>query len=42
MDIYDTGPYELLVQKKDGQLTIRLEGRRLRGTWSRRRRPAAR
>jgi bifunctional non-homologous end joining protein LigD len=34
MDVYDSGAYELIDEKKAGQLTIRLEGRRLRGTWS--------
>jgi bifunctional non-homologous end joining protein LigD len=34
MDVYDTGVYEVLSEKRDGSLTVRLEGARLRGTWS--------
>ena len=34
MDVYDTGPYELVEEKRDGQLTIHLDGRHLRGTWT--------
>src|SRR3712207_7840473 len=34
MDIYDRGEYELLEEKRGGQLTFRLAGERLRGTWS--------
>src|SRR5690242_11760952 len=34
MDVYDTGPYEVLEEKKDGGLTIRLHGEVLRGVWT--------
>jgi bifunctional non-homologous end joining protein LigD len=34
VEIWDHGTYELLEEKKDGGLTVRLAGERLRGTWS--------
>jgi len=34
VEIWDRGTYELLEEKKDGGLTVRLEGKRLRGTWT--------
>jgi bifunctional non-homologous end joining protein LigD len=34
VEIWDTGTYELLDEKKDGGLTVRLEGKRLSGTWA--------
>ena len=34
VEIWDRGTYELLDEKKDGGLTIRLDGERLRGTWA--------
>src|SRR4051794_23607142 len=34
MDVYDTGPYELVEQKRDGGLTVRLDGQHLRGLWT--------
>jgi bifunctional non-homologous end joining protein LigD len=34
MDVYDTGPYEVIEEKKDGGLTIRLHGEVLRGVWT--------
>jgi bifunctional non-homologous end joining protein LigD len=34
VEIWDTGTYELVEEKKDGGLTVRLEGERLQGTWS--------
>jgi bifunctional non-homologous end joining protein LigD len=34
VEIWDQGAYELLDEKKDGGLTVRLEGKRLRGTWA--------
>ena len=34
VDVYDTGTYELLSEKRDGALTFRLAGERLRGEWS--------
>jgi bifunctional non-homologous end joining protein LigD len=34
VEIWDQGTYELLDEKKDGGLTVRLEGNRLRGTWA--------
>ena len=34
VEIWDSGSYELLAEKPDGELTVRLEGRRLRGTWT--------
>jgi bifunctional non-homologous end joining protein LigD len=34
VEIWDNGTYELLEEKKDGGLTVRLEGKRLQGTWT--------
>ncbi len=34
VEIWDSGTYELLEEKRNGQLTVRLDGRRLQGTWS--------
>jgi bifunctional non-homologous end joining protein LigD len=34
VEIWDHGTYELLEEKKNGGLTVRLHGERLRGTWS--------
>jgi bifunctional non-homologous end joining protein LigD len=34
VEIWDRGTYELLDEKKDGGLTVRLHGKRLRGTWA--------
>lgn len=34
MDVYDTGTYEVLERKRGGELTIRLAGARLRGSWT--------
>ena len=34
VEIWDRGTYELLEEKKDGGLTVRLHGRRLEGTWA--------
>jgi bifunctional non-homologous end joining protein LigD len=34
VEIWDNGTYELLEEKGNGQLTVRLHGKRLRGTWS--------
>jgi bifunctional non-homologous end joining protein LigD len=34
VEIWDEGTYELLEEKKDGGLTVRLHGRRLDGLWS--------
>jgi bifunctional non-homologous end joining protein LigD len=34
VEIWDNGVYELLEEKKNGQLKVRLEGKRLHGTWS--------
>ena len=34
VEIWDSGTYELLDEKKDGGLTVRLKGRRLDGTWA--------
>jgi bifunctional non-homologous end joining protein LigD len=34
VEIWDTGTYELLEEKKNGGLTVRLHGKRLEGTWS--------
>jgi bifunctional non-homologous end joining protein LigD len=34
VEIWDTGTYELLDEKKDGGLTVLLEGKRLNGTWA--------
>ncbi len=34
VEIWDRGTYELVEEKKDGGLTVRLDGERLRGTWT--------
>jgi bifunctional non-homologous end joining protein LigD len=34
VEIWDTGTYELLEEKRNGGLTVRLHGRRLDGVWS--------
>jgi bifunctional non-homologous end joining protein LigD len=34
VEIWDNGTYELLEEKRNGQLTFRLHGKRLHGTWS--------
>ncbi len=34
VEIWDSGPYELLERKRDGALTVRLHGRRLEGDWA--------
>jgi bifunctional non-homologous end joining protein LigD len=34
VEIWDTGTYELLEEKRDGGLTVRLEGERLQGIWT--------
>src|SRR5918911_87359 len=34
VEIWDEGTYELLEEKRDGGLTVRLEGKRLNGTWA--------
>jgi bifunctional non-homologous end joining protein LigD len=34
VEIWDSGTYELLEEKRNGQLTFELHGKRLRGTWS--------
>ncbi len=34
VEIWDNGTYELLEEKRNGQLTFELHGTRLRGTWS--------
>ena len=34
VEIWDSGVYELLEEKKNGQLKVRLAGKRLKGTWS--------
>jgi bifunctional non-homologous end joining protein LigD len=34
VEVWDHGTYELLEEKKDGQLTVRLHGRRLAGDWT--------
>jgi bifunctional non-homologous end joining protein LigD len=34
VEIWDQGTYELLEEKKDGGLTVRLHGERLEGTWA--------
>jgi bifunctional non-homologous end joining protein LigD len=34
VEIWDTGTYELVEEKRDGGLTVRLHGKRLEGTWS--------
>jgi len=34
VEIWDSGTYELVEEKKDGGLTVRLEGARLQGLWT--------
>jgi bifunctional non-homologous end joining protein LigD len=34
VEIWDSGTYELLEEKKNGGLTVRLNGKRLEGTWA--------
>ncbi len=34
VELWDTGTYELVEEKKDGGLTVRLHGERLEGTWT--------
>jgi bifunctional non-homologous end joining protein LigD len=34
VEIWDEGTYELLEEKRNGQLTVRLHGERLHGTWT--------
>jgi bifunctional non-homologous end joining protein LigD len=34
VEIWDKGTYELLEEKKNGGLTVRLKGKRLNGTWA--------
>ena len=34
VEVWDRGTYELLEEKRDGGLTVRLEGERLRGIWA--------
>jgi bifunctional non-homologous end joining protein LigD len=34
VEIWDAGRYELIEEKRDGGLTVRLHGRRLEGTWT--------
>ncbi len=34
VEIWDSGTYELLEEKPDGGLTVRLHGKRLEGTWA--------
>src|SRR5581483_2510378 len=34
VEIWDNGTYELLEEKRNGQLTVRLAGERLQGTWT--------
>ena len=34
VEIWDRGTYELLEEKRDGGLTVRLHGKRLEGTWT--------
>jgi bifunctional non-homologous end joining protein LigD len=34
VEIWDAGTYELVEEKRDGGLTVRLHGKRLEGTWS--------
>ena len=34
VEIWDSGTYDLLEEKRDGGLTVRLEGKRLRGVWT--------
>ena len=34
MEIWDSGTYDLLEEKRNGGLTVALEGKRLHGTWA--------
>src|SRR4029078_9526986 len=34
VEIWDTGTYETVEEKKNGGLTVRLDGKRLKGTWA--------
>ncbi len=34
VEIWDNGTYELIEEKRNGQLTVRLAGKRLKGVWS--------
>jgi bifunctional non-homologous end joining protein LigD len=34
VEVWDNGTYELVEEKKDGGLTVRLHGKRLEGTWT--------
>ena len=34
VEIWDNGTYELVEEKRDGGLTVRLHGKRLEGTWT--------
>ena len=34
VEIWDNGTYELVEEKRDGGLTVRLHGSRLEGTWT--------
>ena len=34
VEIWDNGAYELVEEKRDGGLTVRLHGERLQGTWT--------
>jgi bifunctional non-homologous end joining protein LigD len=34
VELWDAGTYELLEEKRDGGLTVRLHGKRLEGTWA--------
>src|SRR5207245_1806754 len=34
VEVFDTGTYELLERKPNGQRTVELHGKRLRGSWS--------
>src|SRR5579862_2790073 len=34
VEIWDRGTYDLVEEKKDGGLTVRLHGKRLEGTWT--------
>src|SRR6478672_520201 len=34
VEIWDNGTYELLEERRDGQLTVRLDGERLQGVWT--------
>jgi len=34
VEIWDSGTYELVEEKKNGGLTVRLKGKRLQGTWA--------